>query len=106
VFSPLESGYNAGKEAAMASPSGTIQVSLGPLLGSVEQRVRSGSYASADEVIRAGLLALEREEAATDQWLTRLAQEALDDPRPSIPAEEAFRQIRAQHGRPPVETQW
>src|SRR5208337_2005154 len=46
----------------------------------VEERVESGSYATPDEVIRAGLLALEREEAGLNEWLTRLAEEALADP--------------------------
>ena len=55
------------------------------------------SYSSADEVIRAGLLALEREEAGANEWLTRLAEESLADPEPSIPAEEVFRELRALH---------
>jgi len=42
----------------MGAAQNTLIVDLGPLLGAVEQRVKSGSYASADEVIRAGLLAL------------------------------------------------
>ncbi len=59
----------------------------------VEERVESGSYTSADEVIRAGLLALEREEAGLNEWLTRLAEEALADPKPSIPAAQVFREL-------------
>jgi putative addiction module CopG family antidote len=47
----------------MATAQNTLVVDLGPLRQSVEERIQSGSYASADEVIRAGLLALEREEA-------------------------------------------
>ena len=58
----------------MATAQNTIVVDLGSLRQSVEQRVQSGSYASADEVVRAGLLALEREEAATDVWLTKLGR--------------------------------
>ena len=81
----------------MATLPDTIQVNLGPLRQSVERRVSSGSYASADEVIRAGLLALEREEGAESEWLVRMAEEALADPEPSIPAEEVFRELRALH---------
>ncbi len=90
----------------MASRSNSILVNLGSLRKSVEKRVESGSYANADEVIRAGLLALEREEAATDEWLTRLAEEALADPRPSTPASQVFPNLRAKHGRRPVESRW
>jgi antitoxin ParD1/3/4 len=84
----------------------TVLVDLGPLRDVVEKRVQSGSYASADEVIRAGLLALEREEAATEEWLTHLAEEALADPRPSVPAAQVFRRLRAKHGRPAVASKW
>jgi putative addiction module CopG family antidote len=47
----------------MATEQNTLVIDLGPLRQSVEDRVQSGSYTSADEVVRAGLLALEREEA-------------------------------------------
>jgi antitoxin ParD1/3/4 len=75
----------------MASAQNTIRVDLGALRRAVEERVESGSYATPDDVIRAGLLALEREEAGLNEWLTRLAEEALADPRPSIPAAQVFR---------------
>jgi antitoxin ParD1/3/4 len=84
----------------MATTQNTIVVDLGPLRQSVEARVQSGSYASADEVIRASLLALEREEAATNEWLTKLAEESLSDPRPSLPAAQVFRELRAKYSRP------
>ena len=83
----------------MASTQNTIRVDLGALRRAVEERVESGSYASPDEVIRAGLLALEREEAGLNEWLTRLAEEALADPRPSIPAAQVFEDLRAKYGR-------
>ena len=85
----------------MATAQNTLVVDLGPLRQSVEDRVQSGSYSSADEVIRAGLLALEREEKASNEWddaeLTRLAEESMADPRPSIPAAQVFRELRAIH---------
>ena len=84
----------------MATAQNRIVVDLGPLRKSVEDRVKSGSYASPDEVIRAGLLALEREESGTDEWLTKLAEESLADPRPSVPAARVFRELRAKYGRP------
>lgn len=88
----------------MASAQNTIRVDLGTLRRAVEERVESGSYQSADEVIRAGLLALQREEAGVNEWLTRLAEQALADPRPSIPAVQVFRELRAKHGRSSNET--
>jgi antitoxin ParD1/3/4 len=81
----------------MATAQNRLVVDLGPLRQSVEARVQSGSYASADEVIRASLLALEREEKATNEWLTKLAEESLADPRPSVPAAQVFRELRAIH---------
>jgi antitoxin ParD1/3/4 len=83
----------------MGTAQNTVIVDLGPLRKRVEERVQSGSYSSADEVIRAGLLALEREERATDEWLMELAKESLADPEPSIPAEEVFREMRALHAQ-------
>jgi antitoxin ParD1/3/4 len=62
-----------------------------------EARVQSGAYASVSEVIRAGLRALDREEAALDEVLREKVREALDDPRPSIPADQVFAELRAHH---------
>jgi antitoxin ParD1/3/4 len=84
----------------MATAQNTIVVDLGPLKQVVDERLESGSYASADQVIRAGLLALEREEKSRDEWLLKLAEEALADPRPSVPAKRVFRELRAKYGRP------
>jgi antitoxin ParD1/3/4 len=81
----------------MESARNTVVVDLGPLRRVVDERVRTGSYASADEVIRAGLLALEREEASANEWLAQLAAESLADVEPSVPADEVFREIRTIH---------
>ena len=88
----------------MAIAQSTLVVDLGPLRQSVEDRVQSGSYASTDEVIQAGLLALEREEARLNEWLTQQALESLADPRPSVPAEQVFRDLRAKYGIPTSES--
>jgi len=87
----------------METAQNTVVVDLGPLRQLVEDRVKTGSYTSADEVIRAGLLALEREEACLNEWLTQQAEESLADPRPSVPAAQVFRELRAKYGRPVVE---
>jgi antitoxin ParD1/3/4 len=88
----------------MTSTQNTIRVDLGALRRAVDSRVESGTYATPDEVIRAGLLALEREEAGLNEWLTRLAEEALAGPKPSIPAAQVFRELRAKYSRPSGET--
>ena len=88
-----------------------VSVTLGPLAERAEARVRSGDYASLSEVVRAGLRALEREEALLDRVLPPIdendpawqayvrekVQAALDDPRPSIPHEEVKHRIRERH---------
>jgi antitoxin ParD1/3/4 len=74
-----------------------ITVTLGELQERVEARVKSGAYSSASEVVRAGLRALDREEEALDEMWRRKIQEAYDDPRPSIPAADVFRELREHH---------
>lgn len=74
-----------------------ITVTLGKQQADVERRVASGDYASASEVLRAGLRALDREEEALNDYMRRKIQESLDDPRPDIPAEEVFRKLREHH---------
>ncbi|MGD0548281.1 MAG: type II toxin-antitoxin system ParD family antitoxin [Terracidiphilus sp.] len=87
----------------MATAQNTLVVDLGPMRQSVEERIQSGSYANADEVIRAGLRALDREESARNEWLTQLAEESMADPRPSVPAAQVFRELRAKYGIPASE---
>ncbi|RDJ21488.1 type II toxin-antitoxin system ParD family antitoxin [Bosea caraganae] len=81
----------------MTRTSRPMTVTLGEMQAKVEARVASGDYASASEVLRAGLRALEREEREFDAILKAKVEEALADPRPSIPAEEVFAELRALH---------
>ena len=81
----------------MARTSRPVTVTLGDLQERVDARVQSGSYASASEVLRAALRALDREETALDEWLRQRVEESLSDPRPSIPAEEVFKRLREHH---------
>jgi antitoxin ParD1/3/4 len=83
----------------MPRASRPITVTLGELQSNVEARVKSGKYASASEVIRAGIRALDREEAAVDSWLKSRIEDAFSDPRPSVPAEDVFRRLRAHHAK-------
>lgn len=43
--------------------------------------------------------AIDRETSDFDELLRRKVQEALDDPRPTIPAEEVFAKLRAHHAK-------
>ena len=52
---------------------------------------------SASEVIRAGLRALDREEAMVDQVMREKIRASLADPRPDVPAEEVFARLRTHH---------
>ena len=79
----------------MARTSQPVTVTLGELKTFVDEQVKGGRYASASEVVRAGLRALEREETALTAWMKAKVQEALDDPGPSLPAEEVFARLRA-----------
>jgi antitoxin ParD1/3/4 len=81
----------------MARTSRPVTVTLGDLQEQVEARVKSGAYSSVSEVLRAGLRALDREEATIDEWLRRRVEEAFADPRPSIPARKVFERLREYH---------
>lgn len=77
--------------------SSTVSVDLGDMRERVEALVASGAYTSVGDVLRAGLHALNREEAARNATLRERVQEALDDHRPPIPASQVFAELRAHH---------
>jgi antitoxin ParD1/3/4 len=83
----------------MPRKSRPITVTLGDLQEHVETRVKSGAYASASEVMRAAVRALDREEAALDDWLRQRVDEALADPRPTVPARDVFARLRRHRAR-------
>ena len=81
----------------MARTSRPITVTLGELQERVEARVRSGAYASASEVLRAAVRALDREDAALNEWLRQRVDEAFANPRANVPARKVFKRLRAHH---------
>ena len=83
----------------MPRASRPITITLGDLRKRVEARVKSGAYASASEVMRAAVRALDREEAALTDWMRTRIDKALADPRPNIPARTVFKRLRAYHAR-------
>lgn len=78
----------------MPRSSRPVTVTLGELQDVVDSRVRSGRYASASEVLRAGLRALDREEAALDEWMRHRVEQSLADPRADISIDDAFARVR------------
>ena len=67
----------------------------------IDQLVTSGAYATASEVIRDGLRALQERNAAVERWLREEAAAACDamkaDPGKGIPLADAMQDIRARN---------
>lgn len=67
----------------------------------IDDLVASGGYASASEVVRAGVRALQERDQAVERWLMEEVAPVYDameaDPSRAVPAEEVFASIRARH---------
>jgi antitoxin ParD1/3/4 len=81
----------------MPRTSRPLTVTLGDLQERVAARVKSGAYASASEVLRAAMRALDREEAALNEYLRQRVEEAFADRRPNVPARDVFKRLRKHH---------
>jgi antitoxin ParD1/3/4 len=80
-----------------------ISITLTPAMNRmIQKRVKSGQFASSSELIREALRVWQKRE---DEHYERLAslrariQKSIDDPRPSIPAEEVFDRLKKLHER-------
>jgi antitoxin ParD1/3/4 len=76
-----------------------VTVTLGGMGERARKYIAEGRYASMSEVVRAGLRALDREEAEFDAILKAKVEEAMADPRPYVPLEEAMASVRADLSR-------
>lgn len=69
----------------------------------IDTLVASGAYATASEVVRAGLRALQERDAAVERWLrgevVPVAAAMRADPGRSIPASQVFAGIRDLHAQ-------
>lgn len=67
----------------------------------IDTQVRAGVYASASEVVRAGLRTLQERNAGFEEWLRSEVAPVYDamkaDPKRGIPAEKVFAELRARH---------
>lgn len=67
----------------------------------LDEMVASGSYASASEVVRAGLRALQERDAAVERWLQDEVAPVFDamkaDPAKGLNVETVFDQVRDHH---------
>ncbi len=67
----------------------------------LDEMVKSGNYASASEVVRAGLRALRERDAAVESWLREEVAPVYDamkaDPSRGMDANAVFAKVRAHH---------
>ena len=67
----------------------------------IDTQVATGTYASASEVVRAGLRALQERDEAVSRWLRDEVAPVYDamqaDPARAVSADEVFTKLRARH---------
>jgi antitoxin ParD1/3/4 len=87
----------------MSSAAEKISITITPAMKrTLEERVASGQFASASELMREAFRTWQRQQDEHEERIASIRgriQQSLDDPRPSIPAEEVFDRLRLKHQR-------
>jgi antitoxin ParD1/3/4 len=78
-----------------------ISITLTPEMNRlIKQRVEAGDFASSSELIREALRVWQKQEEEHQQRIAEIRariKSSMDDPRPSLPAEEVFERLRSYH---------
>ena len=78
-----------------------ISITITPAMKRVlDERVASGQFASASELMREAFRTWQRQQDEHEERLASIRariQKSVDDPRPSIPAEEVFDRLKKMH---------
>jgi antitoxin ParD1/3/4 len=79
----------------------TISVTLpAEAVRAIREKVDSGAYTSADEVIEEALRQLDDKKIESPEFSAYMREkiwQSIEDPRPSVPIEEAFERLRKRH---------
>lgn len=85
----------------MSSTAEKISITVTPAMKRVlEERVASGQFASASELMREAFRTWQRQEDVHEERLASLRariDRSMNDPQPSAPAEEVFDRLRKMH---------
>lgn len=83
-------------------PAEKLSVTVTPAMARlIREKVEDGSFASASEVVRAALRAFQREEEHAERLASIRARikASVEDGRPTVPAENVFRELKAKLNR-------
>ena len=87
----------------MSSTAEKISITVTPAMKRVlEERVASGQFASASELMREAFRTWQRQQDEHDERLASIRariDRSMNDPKPSIPAEEVFDRLKKMHAK-------
>ncbi len=92
-----------GYYPTMSSTAEKISITVTPAMKRVlEERVASGQFASASELMREAFRTWQRQQDEHEERLASIRariDRSMNDPKPSIPAEEVFDRLKRMHAR-------
>jgi antitoxin ParD1/3/4 len=87
----------------MSAPAEKISITITPTMKRVlEERVASGQFASASELMREAFRTWKQQQDEHEERLASIRariDRSMNDPKPSIPAEEVFDRLRKMHAK-------